>query len=732
MGTANDDSTGKETRLPGRPELVKALRGTAGPSSLATPSLGTRLVAAGVAVVAVLAVSLDLLLYFSLHSSLQSGIDRSLEMQASLVRFEAERDGTAALPTKLTELGVTATVTSPEGIRTRSGPVIAESGPVATRRVRFPDGTTVDVTTPRGDADSSLARLLRLELILTPLLIALAYFMLRLISEIALRPLEQIAAAARRTAGGSRGERLRPGDPSTRLGQMATAYDDMLDALENAVAEARAAQARSDRLQERDREILQTAHEAFIGMDEEGRIVEWNAEAERTFGWTRDEALGREVAETIIPPELRPLHRSGLEHYLMTGLARMLGREIKLTAVRRDGTRFPVVLTVWATQHEGRTIFNSFIRDVTEREKAEETASRLAAIVESSDAAMLSTTLDGVIETWNLGAERMYGWTAEEAVGQHLFLIVPEAEREKVMDSLQAMREGSPVQRVEAVRRTKNGTRIDVALTISPVRDSSGKVCGASSIARDITEEHWMAAQLDSTLHALEAALDEARGSEAATRRFLDDAAHQLRTPITSIRASAEALARGTLPEERDRLVSAVVRETSRASRLMTGLLQMARLHHGRRLNRQACDLVTLCREEADRVQWVSPQLEVDVVESASAPPEVEIDPQAVAEILANLLDNARRHAHSRIEMSVESQNGHVNLKVSDDGPGLPAGKEESVFDRFVSLDARGGSGLGLPIARELARAHGGDLTYDGKAFVVTLPAGSGTAPTTA
>jgi len=239
-----------------------------------------------------------------------------------------------------------------------------------------------------------------------------------------------------------------------------------------------------------------------------------------------------------------------------------------------------------------------------------------------------------------------------------------------------------------------------------------------------------MAAAYDAMLDALEGAVAEAKAAEASSRRFLDDAAHQLRTPITSIRASAETLQRNVTPAQRDNLLAAVVRESERAGRLMAGLLRIARLGHPRPLDLQTTDLLALCGDEADQAHLESADLAITVRAGEGPPlghPEVAAD--AAAEIVANLVDNARRHARSRIEIVVDRDEEWVRVRVADDGPGLADGQADVAFDRFVSLDGKGGSGLGLAIARELARAHGGDLTWEGDAFVVRLPWRTGAQP---
>ena len=689
-----------------------------------TPSLGRRIVVAGLPLVAVLALGLDVLVYVSVRSSLMAGIDRDLDHHAALVRDEVRRSEGPVLPVRLAELGVRATIREADGTRAK-GQVVADpqDGLVAVRTVPLPDGRTAEITVSRAGVDDALRRLLAVEAIATPLVLVLAHLLLRLVAEIALQPLDRVAEAARRTAGGHRGERLRPTTVDTRLGQMALAYDDMLDALEDAVAKAEEAQAETELTLEHNRRIIETAREAFVAVDEAGTIVDWNAEAERTFGWRRDEILGRPVAGTIVPVENEGDGAgNGPGNFRPANGRPSPDRPLEITALHRDGHRFAARMSLWTTHHRGTTTVSAFVWDVTEQVESEEAVARLAAIVESTEAAMLSTSLEGVILTWNGGAERMYGYSASEAVGRHIDLVVVEDGGEQVERILEAVRRGVGVQRVEAPRRCKNGTLIDVALTISPVRDGAGRIYAASSIARDITEERWIAAQLDTSLAALEKALDEARASEAATRRFLDDAAHQLRAPITNIRACTEGLFTAG-PDERDELLGAVVRETSRAGRLMAGLLRMARLNQGQEIVPLPCELVTVCRTEAERFAALAPHLELSVVaQGPGAIGHPRLDAHVVAEVLSNLLDNARRHAASRIDILVRRDEGWVEVEVADDGLGLPDDFTDKAFERFSSLDGKGGSGLGLPIARELARAHGGDLDYRQKAFVLRLP----------
>jgi len=190
---------------------------------------------------------------------------------------------------------------------------------------------------------------------------------------------------------------------------------------------------------------------------------------------------------------------------------------------------------------------------------------------------------------------------------------------------------------------------------------------------------------------------------------------------MAGIRACAETLLRGAGPEDTDRLLATMVRETSRAARLISALLKIARLDQGLSSPVRPVDLVRLCSDEVERLSLLSPDLEIELDVRAAPDGPVLLDAGGCQEILSNLGDNARRHAASRIRLVVDRGASGVRVVVADDGPGVPDAAVEQVFARFVSLDGRGGSGLGLPIARSLARSMGGELRYD-EGFVLELP----------
>ncbi len=242
------------------------------------------------------------------------------------------------------------------------------------------------------------------------------------------------------------------------------------------------------------------------------------------------------------------------------------------------------------------------------------------------------------------------------------------------------------------------------------------------------TELGRMAAAFDEMLDSLEEAVElaqaaerDARDAEARSRRFLADAAHQLRTPAAALRALVESLLRTENPDEQQQLLDNLAREATRMGNRVVSLLRVAQLDRGDTPRIEPIDLTAIVADETARARDFAPHLEFLCAESE--PLIVDVDADMIREAVANLLDNARRFAARRVRVSVTARPGHVDITVADDGPGLPAGGEERAFERFETLGEQGGTGLGLPIARGIARAHGGEVAYRDRGFVVTLPA---------
>jgi PAS domain S-box-containing protein len=235
--------------------------------------------------------------------------------------------------------------------------------------------------------------------------------------------------------------------------------------------------------------VLESALDCVITMNHEGRVVEFNPAAERTFGYRRADAVGQKVGDLIVPPALREQHRNGLAHFLATGESRVIGQRLELTGMRADGSEFPVEVSILRIGSVDPPMFAGYMRDLTERKRGEQSTRRLAALVEYSNDAIIGVDLDARIVAWNPGAERLYGFTAEEAIGQPIGITAPPENRDEAVMLMRRALEGRPVNGHRTVRKRKDGSLVDVAITLSPILGDDGQPIGMAGIVRDIKDE---------------------------------------------------------------------------------------------------------------------------------------------------------------------------------------------------------------------------------------------------
>lgn len=252
------------------------------------------------------------------------------------------------------------------------------------------------------------------------------------------------------------------------------------------------------------RAIVDTALDGLIVMDRAGMITEFNPAAEGIFGYQRAEVVGRSLADSIIPPAMRAKHTQGLHRYLTQGDAHVLGRRLELTGLRKDAAEIAVELSINEMPGEGAPLFAGFVRDITERKRAEALRAQHVAIVESSDDAIISKTLNGTITSWNRGAEKLFGYGAHEIIGQPASMLVPADRPGEEADILARLARGEGIEHFETERVHKHGRRIPVSVSISPLRDRQGLLIGAATIARDITDRRHAEHKLQMQLARLE------------------------------------------------------------------------------------------------------------------------------------------------------------------------------------------------------------------------------------
>lgn len=234
--------------------------------------------------------------------------------------------------------------------------------------------------------------------------------------------------------------------------------------------------------------ILEVANDAIISVDEHQRITLFNHGAEQIFGYSASEVLGQPL-NLLTPTRFAAAHHQHVSNFgHSAGIARRMGERKEIFARRKDGTEFPVEASISKLDMGGEKLFTAFMRDITERKQAQEALVKLAAIVESSDDAIISKSLDGMILSWNAGAQRIFGYSANEAIGQSMSILIPPDRSDKEPQILQKIKQGERIEHYETVRRHKDGQLIDVSVSVSPIKDTAGKIVGASAIKRDITE----------------------------------------------------------------------------------------------------------------------------------------------------------------------------------------------------------------------------------------------------
>jgi PAS domain S-box-containing protein len=391
-------------------------------------------------------------------------------------------------------------------------------------------------------------------------------------------------------------------------------------------------------------------------------------------------------------------------------------------------------------------------RDVTERYLADELRFRLAALVESSDDAIVSKTLDGVIVTWNSGAERIFGYTAEEVVGRPVTILIPPDRIEEEFQILSKLRRGEHIQHYETERIGKNGKRIMVSLTVSPVKDSRGRIIGASKIARDITarkqadvalqhsaeELRELAAERESLLEAERAARSDAERMSIMKDEFLATLSHELRTPLNAILGWSQLLsAGGNDADEVAQGLDAIQRNARAQTQLIEDLLDMSRIISGKvRLDIQTVNLANIVASALESTRPAADAKGIRLKKSLDLNSgHVSGDPTRLQQVVWNLINNAIKFTPSggEIHIGVKQVEGHLEVAVQDTGIGIKPEFLPVMFDRFRQADASttrsyGGLGLGLSIVKNLVEMHGGTVKAmsrgegQGATFVVQLP----------
>jgi PAS domain S-box-containing protein len=388
-------------------------------------------------------------------------------------------------------------------------------------------------------------------------------------------------------------------------------------------------------------------------------------------------------------------------------------------------------------EHRSLLVAQAEIQGGLER-TSERLASHLAAIVESSDDAIISKTLGGIILSWNKAAERIFGYTADEVIGKSITLLIPPEMEDEGPGILARVRAGERISHYETVRLTKDGRHIDISLTVSPIRGKDGEIVAVSKIARDISDRKRAEQEREALLAREQAARREAEEANRFKDEFLATMSHELRTPLTSIAGWATLLERGGLDSQTSaRGITSVVRNAKAQGQLIDDLLDVSRIISGRlRLDVQSVDLPSVLQAAADAVRPAADAkaIRLQAVLDPKAGP-IAGDPARIQQIAWNLLSNAVKFTPKGggVQLRLERINSHVEITVSDTGIGIVQDAIPHIFERFWQSErgttrSRGGLGLGLAIVRHLAELHGGSAHVyspgadQGSTFTIKLP----------
>lgn len=503
---------------------------------------------------------------------------------------------------------------------------------------------------------------------------------------------------------------------------------------------ARVAQARAHQRQEVFRITLRSIGDAVITTDTDGCITYINGVGEALTGWSLQDALRQPldrvfhiVNEVTRLPVENPARRA-LREGVVVGLAN------HTILIKKDGTECPIDDSAAPIRNEEGHVSGCVLifRDVTaqrllQREKASQlhTAQLLASIVESSNDAIIGKSLDGIIQTWNAAAEQLFGYTAEQAVGQHISLIIPPerlTEEDQIIASLKA---GKRIEHYETERVRSDGRRITVSLTISPIKDQSGNVVGASKIVRDVTEQKLLADDLRRL--AVDLSIADRRKNE-----FLATLAHELRNPLAPMSNMLEVVKRADGDGEvLKRAHETLERQLGQMIRLVDDLLDMNRVTHDRlELRRSEVELSSVIEQAVEvarpLVDSAGHHFTVDLPEE---PIYLNADRARLAQVFGNLLNNSCKYTKpgGTVSLRAKRVGDEIVVTVKDNGDGIPKDKLDSIFDMFMQVErtsdrSQGGLGIGLTLVKRLTEMHGGSIEArsagegQGSEFIVHLP----------
>jgi len=422
----------------------------------------------------------------------------------------------------------------------------------------------------------------------------------------------------------------------------------------------------------------------------------------------------------------------------------------ELTILRPDGSRRYVSSYSSAIHDSSGNISGSVytLIDITDKKQDETKQAMLAAIIESSDDAIISKMLDGCITSWNHGAERIFGYQEEEVLGKHITMLIPPDRQQEEQLIIERIRRSERIDHFETVRLAKSGREIPISLGVSPIRDSRGKVIGASKILRDITVQKSAEQRLHSYAENLESALsaqaniakvnatlyEEIKTLNAKKDEFIGLASHELKTPLTTIQGYVQLIERRLDDADRNKpVISKVHRQLRKVTALISDLLDVTKIQTGQlNFSYAKFDLVFVLREIADLMQQTHESHQITLV----ANPEfllIHADLQRIEQVIINLISNAIKYSPdaNSVKISLKKRANSVQVCFQDFGIGIDAGQLDKIFSRFYRVENVSphisGLGIGLYISHEIILRHKGRIwaestAHQGATFCFELP----------
>jgi PAS domain S-box-containing protein len=468
--------------------------------------------------------------------------------------------------------------------------------------------------------------------------------------------------------------------------------------------------------------IVATSNDAIISKTLEGIITGWNQAAEKLFGYSEQEAIGQHIS--LIIPEDRLVE----EDFILGQIAQ--GRKVdQFDTVRRmrDGQEIHLAVTVSPVMDTtGKVIGATKVaRDISATKQLREKQGMLAALISSSDDTIVSKTLDGKITSWNRAAERMFGYTEEEALGQHISLIIPADRLNEETFIIGQVSKGNKVDHFETVRISKDGRSIPISLSVSPIIDENGQIIGASKIARDISEQLIMQEE-KARLY------DEIKELNDKKDEFIGLASHELKTPLTSIQAYLQILNGELSDERRKEFLRRAAQQVKKINGLVSDLLDISKIQAGQlRFDPSPFDLNQLVLDAIELIRSANHQYNI-TFRSEVGVLIIQGDAQRIEQVIINLLTNAIRYSNRSydIDVHLSKQEGTAKVAVRDQGIGIAADQLEQIFSRFYRVGENrnaSGLGLGLYLSQQIIDRHGGRIWAEsqpgqGSVFYFTLP----------